>query len=285
MEIIVHLGAHGTGADALLRDLRANRTALAGDGICVPEPGRTRTLVQAALRDPQTAPGLTQRLAEGAAPEKLVLWWDGVLCAPRFALGQRRIYPMLGDRAQAIAALFPGHALRFSMAICNPATFIPALHDAMQADLPFAALTDPVELDALTWSEALASLRQACPEAGLTAWCSEDGPLIWPEVLGAVTGHSAGLTLTDTDRLLASLLRPGGLERLRAYLHDRPDLPADARRKVIAVFLEKLGDPAALEAEFDLPGWTDARIWELTRAYEMDLPRVAEVAGLTLLRA
>lgn len=291
MQIVIHLGAHCTDDDQLLKSLIANQGRLMEAGIAVPGPGRYRPLLREALAKLRGAPA-TPEMAEAilrhvigtAQADTLVLGSDGFVCAPRFVLGQRRLYPMIGDRLQALMGLFPGHPVRFCLGLRNPATFIPALHTAMEAEIGFDRLVAPIELKALRWSETLATMRRAAPEADILTWCNEDVPLIWPEVLQAVTGHGPDTVLEGTETILEPLLKPGGMARLQAYLAERPGLSPEARRKIFAVFLDKFGDPAALEDSFDLPGWTEAVVWELTRGYELDLERIADIPDIDFLR-
>lgn len=291
MQIVIHLGAHCTDEDALLKSLIANQKTLYHAGIAVPGPARYRPLLREALAklrgapaNPETAQAMLRHILGQARPHTLVLGSDALICAPRFVLGQRRIYPMIGDRLQALRGLFPENRVHFSMAIRNPATFIPALHHEMEAEISFERLIAPVDLKELRWSETVHTMRRAAPDSRITIWCNEDSPLLWPEILRAVTEHPAKLHLNDTERVLAPLLRPGGLERLQAYLAERPGISAEARRKILTLFLEKLGNPVALEEEFDLPGWSEAMIWELTRSYELDLEHIAAVPNIQFLR-
>ena len=291
MQIVIHLGAHCTDEDALLKSLISNQKTLYHAGIAVPGPGRYRPMIREALAQLKGAPasGETSQAMLGhilgqAKPHTLVLGSDTLICAPRFVLGQRRIYPMVGDRLKALRGLFPEHPMSFSFAIRNPATFIPALHHRMEAEIGFDRMIAAIELQELRWSETILTMRRAVPDARITVWCNEDSPLLWPDIMRRVTQHPADLHLTDTERVVAPLLREGGVERLQSYLAERPGLTTEARRKILTVFLEKFGDPDALEEEFDLPGWSEATIWELTRAYEMDMDRIAEIPDVDLLR-
>lgn len=291
MQIVIHLGAHCTDEDRLLEALFANQKPLYSMGIAVPGPARYRPLLREALAKlrgeaatPDMSNALIRHILGNAKPHTLILASDGFVCAPRFVLGQRRIYPMIGDRVKALSGLFPEHEVRFSIGMRNPATLIPALHDAMEAEIGFDRLTAPLDLMALRWSETLQTMRKAVPEARITTWCNEDSPLLWPEILRAVSDHPAKLHLTGTLKILEPLLKPGGIDRLSAYLQERPGLDPPARRKIIGIFLEKFGDPAALEESYDLPGWSESVIWELTRAYEMDMERIADIPQVHLLR-
>lgn len=291
MQIAFHLGAHCTDVDRLLKAMIVNQRALASAGIAVPSPKRYRPLLREALAKlrgakatPEMAEAIRKHILGDAEAETLLLASDSFICAPRFVLGQKRIYPMIADRVYALRGLFPDQEVRFSIALRNPATLIPALYKSIEADLSFERLIGPVELKSLRWSQTLKAIHQAVPDAKISVWANEDAPLVWPDVLKAVTGHADGVRMTGLEEVLDGLLKPGGMDRLKAYLVDKPDLPQDARRKVMSVFLEKFGDPKVLIERFDLPGWSEAVVWELTRAYEMDLERIARMPNVTLLR-
>ncbi|NHX22099.1 hypothetical protein, partial [Escherichia coli] len=83
--------------------------------------------------------------------------------------------------------VFPGHEVRFYLALRNPATFIPALFEASSAT-EFPAFIAGQDLASMLWSGPVSRIREACPDVPLTLWCNEDLPLLWPDVLGAIAG-------------------------------------------------------------------------------------------------
>ena len=86
--------------------------------------------------------------------------------------------------------------------------------------------------------ETLRALRVP-PDAPFTIWCDEDTPLIWPEVLRSVAGHSAAIQLDGEDDLLERLMVPEGLSRMRDYLSANPPAGTTQRRRVVSAFLDK----------------------------------------------
>ena len=54
-------------------------------------------------------------------------------------------------------------------------------------------LTDVDPLRRLRWSDTVRNIRIHNPGVPLTVWCDEDTPLIWPEVLQAVSGHAPAI--------------------------------------------------------------------------------------------
>lgn len=290
MEISFHLGAHCTDEDRLIKALLKNKRVLAQNGIAIPGPRRYRPLLRETLGklrgaepEPQLADAFRKHILGGKVGDRLVLACDILSGAPRFALGPRQIYPQIGDRVIALQRLFPNCEMQFSLGLRNPATFVPALYRLMQPGISFKRLIEPIELNALRWSETISAMRNNAPHAKIVTWANEDIPLIWPEILQAVSGHSNQVTLLGTEDIFEGLIKPAGMERLRAYFNERTDLDRFGRRKISDIFLNKFVDPNAVEESFDLPEWSEALLWELTRSYELDLERIAELPNIVMI--
>jgi hypothetical protein len=288
MRIVYHLGAHCTDDERLLRCLLKNRAALSAEGIVVPGPARYRTLLretamqlrgQPASRDTQTML-LDQIMSEDRA-ERLILAWDSFLGYAQGAVGAS-LYPLAGRRVAAFSQIFPDIEAELFLAIRNPATMVPTLYRRLEAR---GVMLSPEGIDpfALRWSDVVARLREAVPDATLTIWCDEDTPLLWPEVLRAVSGHSASLTLQDTDELLASIMRPEGVERMQAYTAANPPTDDLQRRRIASVFLARYARPEAIEQDIDMPGWDAATVARLTEAYDRDVGRLMRMDGVRML--
>lgn len=290
MRIVYHLGAHCTDEERLLRCLLKNRGTLADQGIAVPGPARYRMLVRdtavslngrPASRDTQAL--VLDQIMEEATADRLVLSWENFLAFPQWVL-RGALYPSAGDRMRAITRIFPEIGAEFHLAVRNPATFIPALM-ARQRGRSYAEVMKGLHPQDLLWSDLVRDIREANPEVPLTIWCDEDTPLIWPEVLRAVSGHAPRTVLEGTDDLLAGLMSPEGLARLTAALSAHPPRTVKARRRITAEHLERHGRPEQLEQEIDLPGWTPALAEALTAQYDDDIARIAALPGVRLIAA
>ncbi|WP_096785831.1 hypothetical protein [Rhodobacter sp. CZR27] len=288
MRVIYHLGAHCTDEERLLRCLLANREALAQAGIAVPAPAGYRTL----LRDTavglkgmpasiETRGAVLSRILDLPGAGRIVLSWDSFLSYPQWVL-RGALYPAAGERVRALADIFPGCEVEAHLAIRNPATFLPALL-RKQRGRSHADFLEGSQIGALRWSDTIRSIRLAVPEVPLTVWCDEDTPLIWPEVLVAVSGHPDAGRFEGADDLLASLMSPAGLKRMRAFLAEHPPQSAQQRRQAVSAFLEKFGLPERIEMEFEMPGWTDEVIDTLTRGYDADVARIQSLPGVTFI--
>jgi hypothetical protein len=277
LDIALHLGAHRTDEDRILRSLAAERKALAAHGTLVPGGAHARPLIRKALRGSERAilpPGgatLVREIAADADGTRMVLSYEAFLGTHQEVLSGEAYYPAAGEKARELVDLFDGHRVELFLGLRNPATAIPAIYAASgEGDL--GAFLEGSDVRRASWAPAVAAIRAACPDCPLTVWCTEDLPLIWPEVLRAISGvdgpHGADLAI------LKEVMTPAGFGRLEAYLADNPPKNAVMWRKVVAAFLGKYADPATLDEEIALQGWTQDLIAALTARYE------ADVAGL-----
>lgn len=288
MRIVYHLGAHCTDEERLLRCLLKNRAALAEDGIHVPGPARYRNLLRdtavalkGKIASVDTQAMVLEQIMEQDQADRLILSWDNFLSYPQWAL-RGALYPNAAERIRAFTQIFPEIEAEFHLAIRNPATFLPDLFQR-QKGKSHDEFMDGVDPLRLRWSTMIAQVRALTPNVPLTIWCDEDTPLIWPEVLKAVSGHRDGLVLQDADALLANIMTAEGMARMTAYLAENPPPTPDIRRGIVAAFLDKYADPRQIEIDLEMPGWTDDLVAEMTEIYETDVAQIAQVQGLTFL--
>jgi len=288
MRIVYHLGAHCTDEERLLKCLLKNRGQLGAEGIVVPGPARYRTLLrdtavtlkgEAATRDTQ-ALVLDQIMDEDSA-DRLILSWDSFLSYPQWVL-RGALYPAAAERVRSFTQIFPEAEAELFLAIRNPATFLPALF-LKQRDKTYAEFTEGTDPMLLRWSTMIGNIRALNPDVPLTVWCDEDTPLIWPEVLRRVAGHSSSIALEDTDDLLASIMSPDGLARMRGYLASHPPATEDQRRRIVSAFLDKFALPDQIEIDVDVPGWTEDLIATLTGIYQHDVARIAQMPDVSFI--
>lgn len=289
MQVIIHCGAHATEEDLLLKALLKNTGALSRQGVVVPGPGKYRSLLKDCLA------AMKSGTAAAEAPDVL---WDAILDdspasrvvfsnphffgSPRHALRGSSFYPDAEQRLQGLQQLFPYDQLEIFMALRNPAAFLPALFAKSARGTVREALQgcDPLQL---RWSGLLQRMRQAVPQMPITVWCYEDLPLIWGQVLRDLAGLEMSAPVKGGFDLLASLMQPAGVERLRAYLDAHPDMTEIHKRRVCAAFLEKFAREDALEEELDFPGWTTGLVAEMSEAYEEDLYSIQRIPGVSLI--
>ncbi len=290
MRIAYHLGVHCTDEERLIRCLLKNRAPLAGDGIAVPSPTRYRRLLRdtavqlkgRAASAETEAMVLEQILDDEEMPERMVLSWESFLSFPQWTLRGGQLYSFGGERIRAFTRIFPGHTAEFHLGLRNIATFLPALF-ALQKGRTQEEFLAGTDLTALRWSEVVAQIQEQNPGVPVTVWCDEDTPLIWPEVLREVSGHSDAVVLEDAEDLLSGLLTPDGLGRMHDYLASHPPGSIAQRRRIVGAFLTKFTPPARMEMRFEMPGWTEDIVAGLSAAYDADVARIRGMPGVRVL--
>jgi hypothetical protein len=291
MRIVYHLGAHCTDDDRLVRCLWRNRDVLGNQGILVPDPSRYRTLLRdtavtlkgkAASRDTQAL--VLDEIMDVDRADRLILSWDNFLSYPQWAIRDNRLYPAAAERIRAFTQIFPEIEAEFHLSIRNIASFLPALF-AKQRGKSYDEFMGNIDPISLSWSRVIEEVRALNPDAALTIWSDEDTPMIWPDVLRAVSGHDASAEMDGQDELLATIMTPDGMTRMQSYLQANRPTSASQRRRIVSAFLDKFAVQDEIEMEVDLPGWDHALLNSLTSAYQDDVARIRAMAGVTFLAA
>ena len=288
MRIAYHLGALFTDDDRLLRCLLKNRDLLAQHEIVVPGPNRYRRLLretanklkgQAATIDEQAL--ILDQIMEEDRASRMILSWESFLSLPNYVLSER-LYPAAGERVRAFCQIFPQIEAEFFLAIRNPASFLPLLYDRIKPESyrDFLNGCDPFDI---YWSEVIERIVESNPGVPLTVWCDEDTPLIWPEVLRAVTGLTDAPALDGEDDMLATLMSGEGYARMQAYIASHPPQSVTQRRKITSAFLDKFALPERVDQEVEMPGWTADMVQEMTALYDEDVARIAQMPEITFL--
>lgn len=289
MRITFHMGAHCTDEGQILRCLLANRAALVAEGIEIAEPSRYRPVFGETLNALRGAPAsaeVQQTMLDAVltedAPEHVVFSHDAYLGIPARVLENGRFYPIAAAKTAAVRNLFPDHEASFALALRNPATFLPALRGKLKdvAPVDFARMIDPLDI---RWSELVAAIRARNPDVPITVWCNEDTPLIWYEVLQAVSRHPPEMVLAGRDDFVSRLMSDEGMRRMTDYLATHPPANEGQRRRILAAFLDKFARPEEMEVEIDLPDWTDNDVEELTGRYEEDLLVIERIPGVRVI--
>lgn len=289
MQIAYHLGAHVTDEGQIFKCLTRNAAALAQRGIAIPGPGRFRAPLAQALQaqqsgdwNPDLQAALIDTLVDDDAVERIVLSVDSMLCPAPQVLDEGILYPMAEARVERLAALFEGLDVEFLLALRNPATFLPALHQRIGRGnfRDLLAQADPMTL---RWSDCVARIVAGVPRARVTVWCNEDSPLLWPRLLRAVGGHEQGLRLDGVEDFLATLMTPEGVKRMQAYIVQHPPKTDIQYGRIVSAFLDKFARPDEIEMDLGHTGWSESYVAALTEIYEEDVARLTEIPGLVYL--
>ena len=265
-----------------------NDALLAEAGTIVAPPGKMRPAIRRAMQArgdlvSESASGLLEEMLGDRAAEaqRVVLSHEGFLGVYAKVLAGPLFYADADKRASKLRDLFPGHQVRFHLGLRNPATFVPALFEASSIE-DFDAFIAGHDIEAMRWSAVIDRIRGACPDVPLTIWCNEDLPLIWPDLLRDMAGVDA--EMKGEDAILRQIMTRAGFQRLTDYLRDNPAPDLKTWRKVVTAFLGKYADPAKIDEEIALPGWSEERIAALTVLYERDIEAIAGRDDLTFIR-
>ncbi|MCK0143143.1 hypothetical protein [Aliiroseovarius sp. F20344] len=290
MKIAIHIGAHCTDEDQLTKSLLKNANKLFIKGVAVPGPTRYRgllgqimTKLNGSVANSNTQDMLIDELIDSKQAERIVMGHQHSLGTHQQAIEGGRLYPLAGHNSAGLRKLFPSHDVSYYIGISNIANFMPdvaaRLDDKTRAQM--LETTNPLEL---YWADVIESIRQANPDTPITVWCNEDTPLIWPEIMHAISGLDDDTQLDRGDLdILEQITKEDGMTRLRNYLFDNPFQNEVHRRRILAAFLDKFAKDGVVEREIDLPGWTQGLVDELTENYEEDLKDISGIEGVTLL--
>ena len=288
MHIVLHAGVHATDEDRLIKCFLKNTEAFTALGIAVPGPSRYRRLIRdavQALAEGDPAPDarmvLLDAILEGDAPDRMILSNDSFFGVPRLAVGKGVFYPGAEVKMARLRRLFPQDRIELTLALRNPATFLPAVF-ALSPDVDLTTFLDGADPRRLRWSELLGRIRTVVPDVDIMVWCNEDTPLLWAHLIREMAGLEPNTKIIGGFDLLSEIMSKPGMQRFRAYLKTHPTLNEIQKRRVIAAFLDKYALDDAIEEEVDLPGWTADLIREMTELYEEDIFTIQRMPGITL---
>lgn len=286
MQIVFHLGAHCTDDGLLIRSILRNKALLAKEGVQVPGPMRYRELLgslSTSLRgepaDTETEAGILEAICNDDTAERIILSNDSFLCRTSVAVGAEGLYPK-AEKSAWLRNTLPSHDVGFALGIRNPAAFLPDIAKHMTDS---TEVMEKLVFDALHWSDVIADISHANPDSEILVWCHEDTPFIWSEIMREVTGHDPFTTLDGEFDMLDTIMTADGMERLTEFLDSRDVSDQSKRRRAVAAFLEAHAIEDEIEAEIDLPGWTDDTVSALTELYEDDVAVIGRMPNVTLI--
>ncbi|MDZ7710944.1 MAG: hypothetical protein U5K36_13555 [Roseovarius sp.] len=278
-----------TDEDRLIACLRNNAETLAPLGTHVPDPESYRRLLRDLMHTAQKTalPGdardtVLTATGTGDGTARLVLGNHGFFGTPKMSVGGARFYPAAETRLSHLDRIFAPDEIELFLGLRNPATLLPAL----VPDTPFSTVTELLRGDDpahLRWSETIARIRATLPGIAITVWCNEDTPLIWSQILHEMAGVDDSVPLEGEYALLPEIMTRAGHQRFIDYMDSRPGLTEAQKARVVAAFLDKFADEAALEEELDVPDWDADMIATLSALYDEDVAEIAEIDGVRLI--
>lgn len=275
--------------DRLIRTLLRNRDELWRAGVEVPSPRRYRGVygeAMVALKGGPASAEMQEMLLDAVMVSddaaRVVLSQAAFIGQPKRAVTPTGVYPSAHHRMTGLSNLFPQSSVEFFVSILHPARHVQNLVSQQKGD--YAEVMEGIDPRELRWAPMFRRMLAAVPERRIVAWADEDLPFTWPEVLRAVAGVTAAMPLQDEDAILSDLLSPEALEQLNAQIEERPELSVNERRDLVEQALAR-AEPAKLEADIDLPGWSQELIDELSHIYAADLAEIAALSGVEFISA
>ena len=264
MEIVFHIGAHCTDEGLLVRSLRLNSRSLESDGILVPPPKTYFSVLRDAMRryegdvpDKETRGAILEAMLNGREGRRVVLSHENLIAFAPFVFAKKDFYSRIGDKARWLRNLFPDNPVEFHIGLRDPASLVPAIYRRKKDSVDAASFSNSINLESLSWHAVLRDLQEGVPDCPIVAWCNEDTPLTWPEILQAVTDHEPDLKLENSDGVLKTLLSEEGVRRMRGFLDTNPPKSVKQRRQIALAFFDKYGDLDVLQEDVELPGWNE----------------------------
>lgn len=290
MKIIIHLGAHCTDGDQLVKCLLKNSDKLIEQGTHVPNPRSYRSMLRETLQTLKDEPAndevrrvvLDTLIGEEDA-DRIVLSHDAFLGVPGRSVGHDMFYPLASGKSPRLRGLFADCEVEFFIGLRDPATFLPSVFErANETNFEtFMSKADPIRL---RWSNLIARIQARVPGTPITIWCNEDTPLIWPDILQAMSQHDEHTILDGQYDFVSSLMTKAGGERLMAYLAEHPAKDRHQAQRIVSAFLDKFALPDIIHQEIDIPGWTVSYIDTLTRLYDEDMANIETLPGIRFIK-
>ena len=133
------------------------------------------------------------------------------------------------------------------------------------------------------WSDLIVRIRAILPNAKITAWCNEDTPLIWAQLIRELAGVDPLTPITGGFDLISEILSADGKKKFVGYLKTHPPQTETQKRRIIAAFLEKYALNEEIEDIVDMPGWTDEYVERLTALYDDDIEQIERMPGINFI--
>ena len=289
MQVIIHAGAAFADEGHILSSLVANRQMLAEMKTAPMGPRMSRQFVKI-MSDAlihgtsieETRDSLAPLFPQDVNLERVILSSDKFFGPRRTALQHGQIYPFAGRRAAFTETLLEGARLELFIGLVNPGIFIPktlmSIHEDNRRDI--LASTD---LSCLSWLSMIEDLRELAPQFKLTVWENENLPLIWGDIIRAMTGLPIETLLPDEYSFLSSLLTDAGQRQVQEILGRRTPLDLQGQREELAQVLEDQARPEQVEEELDLPGWNTDIFDAFTELYAQDMAAIRTMSDIRVL--
>lgn len=287
MQIVFHMGAHGTDGDRMMKALMMNRDTLARQGCEVLAPSRFMGVIDNSMRalsggpsTPEMEQIMLNSMLDSDGTRRVVCSSPNLQGPGWRAIDKNGLYPQMGRRVAALRALFPSSEVEFFIGLRNPTLLLPVLL-AQSPNDDYASLTKGLAPADLGWFAPVRDAVSALQGRGrMVIWCHEDTPLIWPELLRMVGAIPADQPLDEGQSFLAEALTGKGLRAMQAEAAKRDQMSIAARRALAMSYLQTHANSGTVTEEVTLPGWTQEVVDAVTAQYQADVGRIAVLPGV-----
>lgn len=218
MDVILHLGAHRTGATTLQHFLTANAGALAESGTVTWTPPQTRQGMMAGLvkrpdrismkeeKRGRRSVGVMRTLMEileDDGVDRLIVSEPNMIGTRDHNIKTKRLYPWLGERLDRFAPAFFDRCTRVALVIRSYDTYWRSVLNAAVIDgfpMPSEELRDHLVTQPMRWKQAIEDVARVFPQAQLVVWPFE-ALVAQPErQLGILTDNALPATRFSATR-------------------------------------------------------------------------------------
>ena len=290
MQIVYHLGAHGSDQGKLIRALLRNRDELWKKGTEIPAPGRYRGIFGEAVNSlnggeagPELQEVMRDLLIDNDHARRVILTQSPFLGIPQRAVSTAGLYPRAPARLPGLSNLFPDSVVEFHLAVVHPAIQMAALMAQNKGN--YEGVINGADPRQLRWAPSVRAMIASVPDREFVIWAQEDLAFTWPEVMRRMAGVGPDVPLLGEDAVLADLLSPEILHDLQANIDATPDLTIRGRRNLVEQALAAGSVATAMESDVALPGWSQDLIDELSEIYAEDLDELAAISGVEFISA
>jgi len=289
MQIAYHIGAHGNDEDRLLKSTLRNADLLVQSRIAAPGPGNYRSLIRTTIQGLDGAPPadgtrdiLLDSIIDDDDVQRLLLANGNFISVANRIFEHGVFYPQAESKTRALSRLFPDDELSLYFSISHPATF---LQDALSRPKSkpigeFLGISQPEDIN---WADAVRRIHAGAPDSELVIWCTEDAPLIWPQLIRHFMGLPENTPIADELAPLTGLMDQGGIEQLRKELDRDPTRDTIARQTIIADFWAEHAIEGADEEEISLFETDEESVAHMTENYDADIAEITAMEGVTLI--
>lgn len=288
MDIKIHIGGNQATTAHLLKALESNKAALEAENIAFILPNndiypRIFIASKAIRKNGNTAEARQEFLQQFAIPENtetLIFIDDRIVGTKHRVLEKEFFSPRPSGFIKQIQTIFDDSSLRLFVETRDMATYLPfCYYNKIFDNTPSSleAFLATVNLDDMRWSSFIDRAQGRGTAIPITTWRYEDYPLIWRDIMGAISGVAKYQDFTGPPKQLDLSVNLQVALLFYKYTQKYPVQSNEEFETLKKLFLER---ELNASYEFKSPTWTPEHIQTLTHSYEDDwyyIERMEEV--------